>query len=308
MKAIVYRYAVIDAAAESEFLSTQWEDKPEMLCLFPEPIDDNFAAAAPYVVALNKELDTWLSMRKTPWGFYCTSLSPIAEVRNHLRESLQAVTPESPTPVLFRYYDPRLIWAYLDTLNGRECYDFLGPLLSVATRVSEDRRDDDFELTRIPFKNTPYYRRGPLVLSEEQYSAIQKASRASLISGVVSRINKVREQQNMAQVSSSLDLPAVHTLRLKSSYQERHDGENRPHIDIPAFANSLVMQLAEIGITNKRSMCGIAELCAMHEMLSISSIPPAWWRVLSDTTTPGTFRAEMLLIKELGHVPALEKK
>ncbi|OEE89361.1 hypothetical protein A1OQ_11665 [Enterovibrio norvegicus FF-162] len=308
MKVIVHRYAVIDAAAESEFLSAQWEGPPEMLCLFPEPIDKNFAAAAPYVVALTDELDAWLTMRKTPWGFYCTSLSPIAEVRNHLRESLQAVTPDSPTPVLFRYFDPRLIWAYLDTLNGRECYDFLGPLLSVATRVSEDRREDDFELIRIPFKNTQYYRRGPLVLSEEQYSAIQKASRACLIHAVVSRINDVRQEQETVQASTSLELPAVHTLRVKKDIQIGDEEESVEQTGTIEFAKALVIKLASVGVTDKRSLCGIAELCAIHQLLTISSFPHAWWQALSDTTAPGTFRAEMLLIKELGHVPALEKK
>lgn len=308
MKAVVHRYAIVDAAAEPEFLSTQWEDPPEMLCLFPEPIDDDFAAAAPYVVARTQELDTWLGMRKTPWGFYCMSSYPIAEIRNHLRESLQAITPDSAAPVLFRYYDPRLIWAYLNELNGRECYDFLGPVLSVATRVGDLFIEKDFEEIRAPFQNTPHYRRGPLVLSEAQYMAIQEASRASLIASVVSRINKVRKQQTTAKVSKSLELPAVHTLRVERDHQDTYDEENRPHTDIPTFANALVMKLADIGVTDKRSLCGIAELCAVRELFSISSFPPAWWRALSDTTTPGTFRAEMLLIKELGHVPALEKK
>jgi len=59
---------------------------------------------------------------------YLTCDRPFAEVRKHLRRFLTVELEGSSKPVLFRFYDPRVLRVFLPTCTPKEVLEFFGPI------------------------------------------------------------------------------------------------------------------------------------------------------------------------------------
>ena len=70
------------------------------------------------------------------WGIALASQTPAKLLRRHLRRFLVAQT-EDRRKLVFRYYDPRVLRAYLPTCNAEELASFFGPISAFATNDSE---------------------------------------------------------------------------------------------------------------------------------------------------------------------------
>lgn len=61
------------------------------------------------------------------WGVYLTSARPFDEVRKHLRQFLMAQL-RGGKQVYFRFYDPRVLRAFLPSCTPEESVRFFGPI------------------------------------------------------------------------------------------------------------------------------------------------------------------------------------
>ncbi len=129
-------YAVLDGAANPALIDHLYGgERPEFECLYRGELEPDMAECAPYLAKLVPDTPfcDWVisSFWGNNWGIFALSREGIQAVRQHLRKLNMAYDPESHNPLLFRYYDPRVLSVFLPTCDGRQCAAFFGPIQTV---------------------------------------------------------------------------------------------------------------------------------------------------------------------------------
>lgn len=122
-------YAVLDGASTPDLPMRLYEMQPPHFCLFTGDLEPDMLEVAPYLVRLlpRTPFTDWILRDGwgKHWGIFLHSLAPIEEMRTHFR-SLVTVYDETGTPMLFRYYDPRVLGRFLQTCQPDELKTFFG--------------------------------------------------------------------------------------------------------------------------------------------------------------------------------------
>jgi hypothetical protein len=91
------------------------------------------AEVAPYLVHLqiNTDFTAWVTGEGwgKHWGIFALSSADLRSLRQHFRGFLTVYDPNT-RPMLFRYYDPRVLRTYLPTCNKEELEAIFGPVHS----------------------------------------------------------------------------------------------------------------------------------------------------------------------------------
>lgn len=147
----LYTYAILDGAAIPDLLMKLFELRPPHVCLYRGELDADLAEVAPYLVNLipGTKFTSWLLSNcwGKHWGIFVHSPYPNVELRKHFRKFL-TVHNEDGNPLLFRYYDPRVLPKFLPTCHKDELGLFFGKVKSYYAE-SDDARD----LVRFQFPN-----------------------------------------------------------------------------------------------------------------------------------------------------------
>lgn len=266
----VIRYAIVDGAVEGELLDFLNEVNPPHCCLYAEPIQPDLVALAPYLVEVVPEVEAWLSDKASPWGIYLTTYSTMNVLRQHLRRYLQVLIPDETKPVLLRFYDPRNIWDFLSVLSEWEKYLFTGPVDKITTLWNGEEKCKTYHEIKDKFPVDSSVRR-----------KIMKVSRAQMDTLIL--IFEERYIESLAE-------------KLKSW------GEPPEKINKKTIGNTL-QWLKHQGIADDRSIRGLFSLFYQRECLEVDKIPFSFKTTLCDINEEGVFKAETLLIRELGDVP-----
>jgi hypothetical protein len=100
-------------------------------CLFSGPLAPQMELVAPYLVELEYEdHQTRRFLREAwgkNWGVFLKSDVRLERLLRHLR-SLLLVRDHTGRRLMFRYYDPRILRAYLPTCTVEELREFFGPV------------------------------------------------------------------------------------------------------------------------------------------------------------------------------------
>ena len=122
-------FAILDGASVKELRMKLYETSPPYYCLFKGDLRPDVAEVAPYVVGLVEDapFTDWLLSESfgNHWGVFARSPNSLTEMRRHFR-ALVTVYDEIGNPMIFRFYDPRVMHAYLPTCNGGELKTFFG--------------------------------------------------------------------------------------------------------------------------------------------------------------------------------------
>lgn len=135
-------FAIVDGASTPDLLQKLDEFRPIHECLYRGEMKPDMATVAPYLVYLlpDSPFTHWLINDGwgKHWSVYIRSVTNIATMRRHLRQFL-IVHSEEGKPMLFRYYDPRVLRLFLPTCNTEELTNFFGPIQAF---VLEDTEED----------------------------------------------------------------------------------------------------------------------------------------------------------------------
>jgi Domain of unknown function (DUF4123) len=101
--------------------------------LYQGDIGDNLAHVYPFLVALRQDHPESLKLAEggfgRSWGLFVTASIEFDDLRRHLRK-FNVVYREDGTPLIFRFYDPRVMRAFLPTCTQSELRRFFGPIES----------------------------------------------------------------------------------------------------------------------------------------------------------------------------------
>lgn len=270
----ITRWAIIDAAAEPDTLTMLEQFDPPHASLYADPVDDSLARLAPYLVQINVQVSQWLKSRETPWGMMLESTADMKTLRQHLRKYLHVQIPGEEKPVFFRFYDPRNIWALLSVISPWEQHSFLGPVIAVATHWQGELKQENFAALREQFSAGSASRRKVMQISPEQMEALTAIFEQRYIDTLVARIDGWNRDTGRTDIRTS-----------------------------PQIVGDTFRWLKAQDITDDRSVRGLFFLFHQRECLTLDTLPSRFRVVLSAEGEPGAFKAETLLIQELGNVP-----
>ncbi len=130
-------YAIVDAARDPGIEPMIRATGLEHLCLFAGPLTAALRAAAPYVVRLSPAATLTRRLFESGWqDSWCVLARTgpdvtLQQLHRHLRTLLR-VCDESGRKLMFRFYDPRVLRAYLPTCTADEARAVFGPISEFA--------------------------------------------------------------------------------------------------------------------------------------------------------------------------------
>lgn len=134
-------WAVLDCARDPRIYLALLESRLEFRCLYSGRLPRALEMVAPHLVELlpgHRLTDRLLDEGwGRSWGVWL-KIEDASNLRHHLRKFLR-VQDERGKPLLFRYYDPRVLRLYLPSCHADELQAFFGPISSlIAEHASED--------------------------------------------------------------------------------------------------------------------------------------------------------------------------
>ena len=271
----VVRYVIVDGAVEEELLEFLLKTNPPHCCLFSPPVQPELVKLAPYLVVVTPEVEKWLHSKETPWGIYLFSTDKIHIMVQHFRRYLWVNIPEQSKPVLFRFYDPRNIWTFMDIITPEQQYEFLLNTEKIIT----DYQNTVEERTYTPQNNesTKNDTVSYFSFNSHQYNLLSLRAQDNYI-------NKLEKSIIQFLISSTPDI-------------------DTKKADTAIIAKNSYLFCKSYEIDDDNSIRIITCLFAKLNIISSHDIPGSWIKKLTDTSTPGYYRAESLILEELGYLP-----
>jgi hypothetical protein len=129
----LHAYAVLDGASNPALLDHLYDvERPEFACLYRGELEPDIAECAPYLVRLQQgsAFTQWLvgNCLGNHWGIFALSQEELPKLLHHFRKLNIIYDGDSNQPVLFRYYDPRVLRNFLPTCSREVVVDFFGPV------------------------------------------------------------------------------------------------------------------------------------------------------------------------------------
>ncbi|HEY3442959.1 MAG TPA: DUF4123 domain-containing protein [Paludibaculum sp.] len=129
-------YAIVDGARDRRIFSNLINSYANSVCLYRGDLHPELEFAAPYLVQVDFDDRFTQSLIRDgwgqSWGVFLQCPGGIERLRKHLR-SLLRVKDEAGRNLVFRYYDPRVLRAYLPTCLPDELRTVYGAIESFYT-------------------------------------------------------------------------------------------------------------------------------------------------------------------------------
>lgn len=141
-------YAVVDAAFGLQLTMRARELELPICSLIEGDLSPQLAAVSPYLVQIDLKsayLERWSEYLGRNAGLLLESAAGFDELLAHLRRLFHAVDPQG-SQSSHRFYDPRLLRAYLPTCSSEELRSFFGPVSCFVAEGEEPGELLHFEL------------------------------------------------------------------------------------------------------------------------------------------------------------------
>jgi hypothetical protein len=124
-------YAILDGARSIEIASALQNVEVEKESLYRGRSEEPLWDVAPYLIRCERGalFFQWVLERGwgNSWGIYLTSKASLQELLKHFQQFLLVKLAEEKD-FYFRFYDPRVLRAFLPTCTVEESRDFFGPV------------------------------------------------------------------------------------------------------------------------------------------------------------------------------------
>ena len=124
-------YCILDGASVDDLPMRLYETDTPNYCLFRGELEPDELYAAPYVAVLlpGSSFAEWVfsECAGKHWGIFAHCRHSLKEMRRHCR-ALVNVYDEKGNPMIFRYYDPRVLRKFLPTCTSEELETLFGKI------------------------------------------------------------------------------------------------------------------------------------------------------------------------------------
>ena len=126
-------YMLLDAARDPRIHGwlNELGETVQQRSLYQGDVGDSLAHVSPYLLAVREDQPDSLRFAEAgfgeSWGLFVTSSAGFDDVRRHLRK-FNIAYREDGTPLVFRFYDPRVLRVFLPTCTESERRRFFGPI------------------------------------------------------------------------------------------------------------------------------------------------------------------------------------
>ncbi len=152
-------YTILDLAQDEAIYAKMVASDIESLCLYEGEQAIEFEDVAPYLIRLykGKPFTEWLLDKGwgKNWGIFIQSPAGLEELACHFRCFLK-VRDEEGNPLMFRYYDPRVLRAYLPTCTEAELDYVFGPVERYYVEGEKENKIFVFSFENRLFRNVIY--------------------------------------------------------------------------------------------------------------------------------------------------------
>jgi len=142
-------YALLDAGREDQVLTTLHSFDAQLRSLYEGESEARLGPSGPYLVSLSSQDDLLKALLRKgwgrAWGVYLTADAGFDEVRKHLRTLLMVKRERDGREMYFRFYDPRVLGAFLPTCSAEQIRQMFGPVSSYL--VEAERGDVTLRFT-----------------------------------------------------------------------------------------------------------------------------------------------------------------
>jgi hypothetical protein len=129
-------FVILDGARDERIYGLVDGTRLPKACLYSGDLPWQMQMTAPYLVQLDREdrftRQVLAGGWGNSWGAFLRTETGVKQLRRHLRQFLR-VRDEAGHRLIFRYYDPRVLRAYLPTCRPGELDEFFGPVHSFVT-------------------------------------------------------------------------------------------------------------------------------------------------------------------------------
>lgn len=314
-------FAVVCHGNAKGLLDATKEFGAKCSCLYNYPVDPNIFRNAPFLVEINEGIKPWLAELKEPWGIYLITEKEVSfnEMRKHLRRFTYVQTPIQESPILFRYYDPRVFWRFVDVIDDDQLYLFLGKIVLVASNYLEFK-EAHFDDRR---KKGRYrgFQNGYLTLSQSQIDRLDGFYAADYVEALKQYIfNEVDWEKHENRIEEEIGSDYTHLKMLKHQKDigrtvshpldlellSREDyfmekmrvNDDRDNL-IFILVKSVFIFLSQNKIKDDRSIKAFLLLIVKSGFLYFEEIPPSILSFLENSSIPEKNRVSALLDKVL---------
>ena len=153
-------FVILAGAAIPGLLDKLHQETLESVCLYRGELPPDQVETAPYLVRLERDsrFTQWLLDQGwgKQWGIFARvgDQFDLKQVRHHFRGFLMVEFPDGKSRHL-RYYDPRVLRAYLPTCNVAETQTVFGPVMAYIVEDQVDNRAIRFTVNKgLPYGET----------------------------------------------------------------------------------------------------------------------------------------------------------
>ena len=134
-------WTILDATDAIKVPRELEDSGAESVSLYKGRAEENYWDIAPYLARLDYRLADWIMQElwDEPWGIVFQADGTLEELRQHFRRFL-VVDDSQMGQLYFRYYDPRVLQAFLPTCKGPELEEFFGPVTEYWAKIRKSDR------------------------------------------------------------------------------------------------------------------------------------------------------------------------
>lgn len=142
-------WAVLDGARDPQVWSMLYASTLQRECLYAGALHPKLEQVSPYLVQLEYgDPQTIRLVNRSwgkSWGIFLRAGMSMSALRRHLR-SLLRVTGPAGKPLVFRYYDPRVMRIFLPTCSPAQLKQVFGSIEYIANEDTVPNRLIEFQL------------------------------------------------------------------------------------------------------------------------------------------------------------------
>jgi Domain of unknown function (DUF4123) len=143
-------YVLVDAARNQEFPLRLRAAGVAHASLYEASVHEQLWYVAPYLARCERGSAFLSWLLEAGWGrsacVFAASAADLASLRSHLSRFVLVKTEGDERDFYFRFYDPRVLRAFLPTCTREEARDFFGPIRAYLSEAAASGRGVKFTL------------------------------------------------------------------------------------------------------------------------------------------------------------------